>query len=530
MVALVFALHAQAWAFLCDDAFISFRYAENLGQHGALVFNVGVEPPEFVEGYTNFAWVCLLGIGSAVGVRPHLLAPTLTVIASAAGLVLCVALFRALDVRSTRLNVVHLSPAMLLVAMPEYMVWSGSGLETAAATALVLGSMFAWSRQRWVLAASLAALAGLTRPDALLPIAVFGLAWLLVQGIPSLSREGMSIFNTVPWRRLGLATAVFVMPLVAHLLWRHAYYGAWLPNTWPIKAHGMLLRDTYGQAYVEAWTDNVHLLWFAPLLLGVRPRHVVVLAPIIAVVGYGWWVGGDFMAYSRFYLLATALLAIAIAWILADAMRWVAARLSKPRIRHLSLGVIAVLAGLYGREARVRHALDVERGGRWIDGRWEGVVAMDQFAKVGFAAGSWMHDNLPSSTLITVGAAGAVPYGARLPTVDAYGLVDPVIATLPEAGPYKGKGARPGHQLQAPVKYIRQRDPDLLCHVGYRGAKPPSSRRRPRGYGNGYTWACIDLPAIDDAHAPQGVLPQGVYCCRRPRDRVVGPFGAGGGA
>jgi hypothetical protein len=30
----------RAWAFVCDDAFISFRYARNLAEHGTLAFNL----------------------------------------------------------------------------------------------------------------------------------------------------------------------------------------------------------------------------------------------------------------------------------------------------------------------------------------------------------------------------------------------------------------------------------------------------------------------------------------------------------
>ncbi len=513
-----FVVQVRAWAFLCDDAFISFRYAEHLGHYGMPVFNV-VDPPERVEGYTNFSWVVLLALGSAVGLEPIGLAPVLTTASAAAVLVLSVLLLRALRGEWTApLRPLHLTPAMLLVALPEAMVWSGSGLETGFAAAVVLGAMLAWTRGRLVAAGALAALAGLTRPDALLPIAVFGIGWL---GGRIAAQRRVAI-GEVPWRTVGLAAAAFAGPLVAHLLWRHAYYGSWVPNTWPIKAHGMLLRDTYGVAYVGAWIEHVHLWWFAPLALAIRPRHACVLLPIATVVGYGYAVGGDFMAYSRFYVVATAALAVVAGWLLADATDSVESKLGT-RARWGALAVVVLISGLLGREARARHAHDVAQGGKWIDGKWEGTVAMDRFAKVGLAAGRWMHANLPSDTWITVGAAGAVPYGAKLPTIDAYGLIDPVIATMPEAGPYTGKGARPGHQLQAPRSYILSRDPDLLCHVGYRGPRPPSERRKPRGYGRNYRWACIDLPEIEDRHGEP--LPPGVYCCRRPADRTVGPFG-----
>ena len=44
----------RAW--VCDDAFISFRYARNLARGLGLVFNAG----ERVEGFTNFLWTLLL--------------------------------------------------------------------------------------------------------------------------------------------------------------------------------------------------------------------------------------------------------------------------------------------------------------------------------------------------------------------------------------------------------------------------------------------------------------------------------------
>lgn len=513
-----FVVQVNAWAFLCDDAYISFRYAEHLGHYGMPVFNV-VDPPERVEGYTNFAWVLMLALGSAIGIEPPTLAPGLTVLSSGAMLALSVLLLRALRGEWTGpLRSLHVGPAVLLVATPEAMVWSGSGLETSFSAAVVLGAMVAWTRGRLVMAGGLASLAGLTRPDALLPIATFGLAWLAVT-----ARKRRSVgVDAVPWTRFGLASLAFAAPLGAHLLWRHAYYGAWVPNTWPIKAHGMLLRETYGQAYLDVWVEHIHLLWLAPLALLLRPRHAVLALPIAAVLGYGWYVGGDFMAYSRFYVVATACLATLVAWVLADLATLLEARVGA-RASGVSLVALVIAAGLLGREARARHGHDVAQGGKWIDGKWEGTEAMDRFARVGRAAGTWMHHNLPADTWITVGAAGAVPYGAKLPTIDAYGLVDPVIATMPEAGPYTGKGARPGHQLQAPREYIRRRDPDLLCHVGYRGPRAPSERRQPRGYARGYRWACIDLPEILDRHGEP--MPEGVYCCRRPDGRVVGPFG-----
>ena len=74
-LALLGWLSSVAW-FLCDDAFISFRYTRNLLEGHGLVFN----PGEYVEGYTNFLWILeLAAIWGVFGLRPEYAAPWLSV-------------------------------------------------------------------------------------------------------------------------------------------------------------------------------------------------------------------------------------------------------------------------------------------------------------------------------------------------------------------------------------------------------------------------------------------------------------------
>src|SRR5687767_8859993 len=79
-VALLLGRAAHLWNpyLVVDDAFISFRYADNLARGLGLVYNSG----ERVEGYTNFLWTVLLAGGAAVGIQLPLLAVAL---AAAAG-------------------------------------------------------------------------------------------------------------------------------------------------------------------------------------------------------------------------------------------------------------------------------------------------------------------------------------------------------------------------------------------------------------------------------------------------------------
>src|SRR4030042_1361768 len=57
IIGLILFFHALCVSrYTVDDAYISFRYAENAAKGYGLVFN----PGERVEGYTNFLWVILL--------------------------------------------------------------------------------------------------------------------------------------------------------------------------------------------------------------------------------------------------------------------------------------------------------------------------------------------------------------------------------------------------------------------------------------------------------------------------------------
>ena len=208
-----------AW-FLCDDAFISFRYVRNLLAGHGLVFN----PGEYVEGYSNFLWVLeLAAVWGALGVPPEQAAPWLSAACTAAtvgALLWWVARLPHLQHR----GMTAWMALGLLCSSATFAVWtSGGGLETRQFTlfivlAVVCLSLYRDSR-RGLLAASLSlAAAALTRPEGpLLAALCFG--WFAVQRMADTGRRNPD------WRRLLYLTAPFVILVGAHFLWRYAYYG-----------------------------------------------------------------------------------------------------------------------------------------------------------------------------------------------------------------------------------------------------------------------------------------------------------------
>ncbi|MFY9345429.1 MAG: hypothetical protein WAT39_23255, partial [Planctomycetota bacterium] len=219
----------QLW-FLCDDAFIAFRYVANAHDGHGLVWNR--EPFAPVEGYTCFLWVVLLwGVWSWFGIEPPQSANWLSL---GLGLVqfalLAVAALRLRGRDGSRLpDAVGLVALAVIAGNRTFLQWFTSGLETALFNVGFVGwALLAFAGgprgARWLaLWSTAAALTALTRPDGLLLVAATAAvaAW--------------------SWQRRLLAPGALVAGLApllavsAHLAFRRSYYGEWLPNTWHAK-------------------------------------------------------------------------------------------------------------------------------------------------------------------------------------------------------------------------------------------------------------------------------------------------------
>ena len=285
-----------AW-FLCDDAFISFRYARNLLEGHGLVFN----PGEYVEGYSNFLWTLELALLWALfDLRPEYVAPWLSVACTVA----TIATMLWWVVRTPRLQerrIVAWMALGLVCSSATFAVWtSGGGLETRQFTFFILlgvVSLALYRHSRWGLlttALSLTA-AAYTRPEGPL-VAACCFAWFAIQHFLTNRR--------LPWRELGILVGPFLLLVAAHYLFRYSYYGEWLPNTYYAK----YVRPWYeaGFRYLVAAALETGLYLFLPLAclaLWTRWRsygdgtYGLVLLCVAVHMAYVMQIGGDHFEY-----------------------------------------------------------------------------------------------------------------------------------------------------------------------------------------------------------------------------------------
>ena len=124
LASLLLCAHSLAFNFVTDDAFISFVYAKNLVEHGALVFNLG----ERVEGYTNFLWTLIVAAGLALKIPAELSSRVLGTLCGILTMFYLATVLRKL--RADKESLWDSVSAWILAGIPGYACWSSGGLET----------------------------------------------------------------------------------------------------------------------------------------------------------------------------------------------------------------------------------------------------------------------------------------------------------------------------------------------------------------------------------------------------------------
>lgn len=416
VAAAIFALHTIFyWPYWIDDAYITFRYAENFAAGRGMVYNAG----EAVEGLTNLGWALMLA--PFVGGDLLVVAKVFGLLFGLGAVVLvgewCRA--RALPLPAT------LAALAALVGPPWLVSYTMYGLETAAVAFFVT---LAWARhgdeadgrRRAPLSALGMALAPWFRPDGAL-VAILVALWHLVRRGPTFSWAAARAAAIV------LAGAGGLVALKLH------WYGAILPNTAATKLRAW--PPEQGLEYLRtflAWPSPA-LSWLVVAaagwgLLRMVRRDDRALPGMVALAGIAAGVAqnGDFMENFRFFVPVWPAVAAAIGVLVADL-----ARLG----RHLP--TVAAIAAA----ATIVPTLEVQHGDRLIDPGFETSVRLKRwppgaddpsvgsgqfFAHFAFPA-AWSVVQRPSSVTLAYANIGVLGFMSEGYVLDLLGLTDPIM-------------------------------------------------------------------------------------------------------
>lgn len=498
VAAVALVVHSLAYDFVTDDAYISFVYARNFAEHGELVFNLG----QYVEGYTNFLWTLLLGLGMLVGIPPEILAKVLAAICAVVTLYV---VFGTVERVLGRNSPWATLPALLLASSSGFACWTSGGLETQLFTMLctlalagvVAAEDVAGDRKLYGAGIALA-LAAMTRPEGLLVAGVLGIVRLVcnvvarrrIVGGPELVAAGCFLVVWAPW-----------------FVWRYWYYGHLFPNTYYVKASGtwaspQLAADMRkaGGYYIWVWLNQTKLLYALPIvtvgLVAARPRTprfalCLSCALLAAVyVPYTISVGGDFMGLHRFIMPLFVIAAIA----LVLGMEWLVARVPERARRWIglvaALGVLGGFAVTQVELTRKSVAWGNFRADRGIDTPAFLIVYTEDRATIGRA----MERCFRPDDFSIVGGAGAQPYYGRMRSIDVFGLVSERVAH--EEPRIR---ARAGHTKFASERLLAQYDPTFVfsCYALHATpARPPLNCNPGFWLSRGYELVTMRIPGL----------------------------------
>lgn len=437
----LYAVKVSENFFLSDDAFISFRYADNLAEGLGLVWNDG----ERVEGYTNFLWVLLISAGIKAGIAPESLSAAIGVL-SGLLLLFSVARFAAKYFRSGPFLSYLVSLPFLLSR--SFTAWCTSGLETMFFT-LVLFTAFTLlieARQEnsrlLAFSALFFAVAALTRPEGLLfaAVAFFFVVWDIFRKKTALKA---ALLSCLP----------FFVLVGGHFFWRYHYYGFILPNTFHAKVAGIWLEQAlrYLSLFNSDYLAVFFLPFFAAPLLFKRDYISALFFSIVAFyLVYIFYVGGDRFEF-RFLVVVMPYFYLLIFYCLLLLAR---IKTGSPAIRGFAQ---AVSAGVFAALLFCTHSGSANPAAKKERFGVASIQGIRNYAERRSQEGKFLRSLverklLPADTVICVGGAGALPYYSKLPTVDRRGLSDLHIARLPIE-----KRGIIAHEHDAPAAYLKKR-------------------------------------------------------------------------
>ena len=205
------------WDYSIDDAFITFKYSENLANGHGLVHDPGEDP---VEGYSNLLWLLLLALAYKLGLPIFATAKVTGILSFLVAAGIWFRHFREDDAGLTWL----VGPFLLICPCAAF--WGVSGLELGLHTLLVAGATTAFLRRSswlyiWLL------LIALSRPEGI----GFGFSLLAI--------GALSDFLNRRFDKRYIITAVAVLAAAAAglFLFRMLVFGFPLPNTYYAKMH-----------------------------------------------------------------------------------------------------------------------------------------------------------------------------------------------------------------------------------------------------------------------------------------------------
>lgn len=390
--------------FIQDDAFINFRYVENLLAGHGLVYNVG----EHVEGFTSFSWMILLLIFKLTGLDLISFSQYSSIFFGA--LIFVVIYF--LSNKSSKPILVFLATSVLILSSSGFIYWSVSGMESSLFSLLILIMFYSYLAKDNLINNPIffiiSFFAIITRQEAFAVFTIFLFYdFLNSKEIYQLKKNQKIII---------LKVTITLLPFILLVLIRIYYYGYIFPNTYYAKTNLILPYFFRGFEYIINWIkfDFLYGILLIPFIVLVYKKkekiEILVLILLSFYLIYNLYIGGDVLPHNRFFLPILPIIYFSISKSFFDLIE------SKSAII-VSIIVILVISFL-------KHNLNLDK----IIYTKEHEVGLVKKMKI---YADYLNENNPNKTAVlsTIGSFGYYYNGN---VIDMVGLTDEYIAHHPK--------------------------------------------------------------------------------------------------
>jgi hypothetical protein len=406
-----------------DDAYISYRYAENLSQGFGFSYNQG--GPQ-VEGFSSPLWVGLLTVFSLI-----FSAQSLPFFSSLIGAVSFALIILATLPAWRNNQYLHNSdiffsmiPVALMALNPGFQFYSLTGMEQLFFVMLMVVYCQALSgniKFHWGIIAGI--LAAFTRPEA---------PWFLVTGFifwfflyPAIEKK--------KWIYLGFFMGISILIVFAARL---IIFDSLLPNTYYAKTPFIKNGFVYVLEYLgQAWFALIFFLGLMGAYFG-KPTHRACFFSAVSWLAVAIYVGGDWMPAARFLLPSLALFAMS-----SMGIAFLQTRLTKRKLANATKTIMTLLV-IVTLFLQVQKIIFYQQG---ISRALKGVNQRDKFLS------DWVM--LSSAKSIATVDIGYLGFSTKKEIIDLAGLTNTQI------------GRAPGHHLEKefdPNYVFFEKQPDII--------------------------------------------------------------------
>jgi hypothetical protein len=412
-----------------DDAYIHYRFADNLASGHGFAFN----PDEPTPGSTSPLWVVLLAAGELVGLSPILTSKVLGALAFIA----CAWLTGRIAWRMTG-NHWLAAAAGALVVISGRMAWAAlSGMETIAFAALTLLALKRLlDHPLDVPTSAILGLAALLRPEGYVLF-----AFILVWSAVTRRREPSFVIRHAAFV---MAFAALIAP---YILFALATTGSPWPNTFRANARELSSAQYLVQYVQYAVSDNPLVAVMAALglvLIWPNRRTFREWPSVLWAIGFplvAALVTPNLRHHGRYAIpLIPFNVLLAVVWVREYS------RTLEPRFRQMVVLTIALGGVFFGATG----------GWRWVETFSADARDMTQMQ---VTMGRWIDANTPRNATLALSDIGAITYLSGRRVIDLVGLATPDILPMVAGQPVGLE------RDQAVFDYLARHRPDYVVII-----------------------------------------------------------------